>query len=137
LGIATGLTGGIHNIQNVTGSQGNDLIVGNAASQVLSGGTGRNIIIAGASIAHVIGDGGDNILIDGTTIHDQNMVALKDFMVEWLRTLLSFNESVADIGTAGASVPRNNPPSGLKGTGYMLTPGAVHSRRATTSASCS
>jgi streptogramin lyase len=126
LGTATGLSGGIRNIESVNGSIGNDLIVGSAAAQVLAGGTGRNIIIAGASNAHLIGGRGDNILIGGSTDFDQNSVALNDFMTEWLRTDLNFDQRAADINTGGATVPGNKPPSALKGTGFMLNKKTVH-----------
>ena len=85
LGTATGFTGGISNIQNVTGSQGNDLIVGDANANVLVGGAGRNIIIGG---------GGDNILIGGTTLWDANAAALQAIMQEWTNTSVAFDQRV-------------------------------------------
>jgi Ca2+-binding RTX toxin-like protein len=51
LGFATGLGGGISNIQNVTGSDGNDLLVGDGNANVLVGGTGRNVLIGGGADA--------------------------------------------------------------------------------------
>jgi hypothetical protein len=129
LGVATALSGGISNIQDVFGSIGNDLLVGNAAAQVLSGGAGRNIIIAGAGNAHVIGGGGDNLLIGGITDYDQNLAALNDFMTEWLRTDLSFFERAADIFTGGATVPTSKPASVLKGTGFKLNWATVHDNK--------
>jgi hypothetical protein len=128
LGTATGLTGGVSNIQQVHGSIGNDLLVGDGATELLSGGTGRNIIIAGASNAHLLGGGGDNILIGGATNFDQNMDALNDVMTEWLRTDLTFHERVADIRSGGTSVPKNKPPSVLKGTGFILNSRTVHDK---------
>src|SRR5262249_1875986 len=44
---ATGLRGGIANIQNVTGSAGNDVLVGDAQANVLRGGPGRDLLIGG------------------------------------------------------------------------------------------
>jgi hypothetical protein len=128
LGTATGLTRGISNIQMVYGSVGNDLLVGDGATELLSGGTGRNIIISGTSNAHLFGGGGDNILIGGATNFDQNMDALNDFMIEWLRTDLTFQEHADDIRSGGKSVPRNKPPSVLKGTGFMLNTRTVHDK---------
>src|SRR5262249_13139066 len=51
IGMATGLSGGISNIQKVYGSIGNDLLVGDATTQLLFGGTLRNIVISGAGDA--------------------------------------------------------------------------------------
>jgi hypothetical protein len=129
LGVATGLSGGISNIQKVYGSIGNDLLVGDANTQLLSGGTLRNIIISGAGTAQVFGGGDDEILIAGTTDYDQNLTALGDFMTEWLRTDLTFQQRVADIKTGGASVPGNLPPSVLDGTGFELDGKTVHANQ--------
>jgi hypothetical protein len=129
LGVATGLTGGISNIQKVYGSFGNDLLVGDANTQILSGGALRNIIITGASAAEAIGGGDDEILIAGTTDFDKNLAALDDFMTEWERTDLNFYQRAADIATAGAAVPGNLPASVLKGTGFKLNPTTVHANQ--------
>src|SRR5205085_7951860 len=48
LGSATGVAGGVAGIANVTGSVGNDILVGDQNANVLRGGTGRNLIIGGA-----------------------------------------------------------------------------------------
>src|SRR5207244_13210191 len=68
LGQATGVGGGIVNIANVTGGQGNDILVGDASDNILIGGPGRNILIGGggsdtlkASTAGL----GEEILIGG------------------------------------------------------------------------
>ena len=47
-GTASGL-GAIQNIRNVTGSNGNNTLVGDANANVLIGGTGRNILIGGGA----------------------------------------------------------------------------------------
>src|SRR5262249_35873298 len=51
---ASGLTGGIANIQNVVGTAFNDILVG-AGGGTLSGGAGRDILVAGASAATLYG----------------------------------------------------------------------------------
>jgi Ca2+-binding RTX toxin-like protein len=130
LGVATGLNGGVSGIQNVIGSIGNDLLVGDANPNVLVGGTLRNIIIGGGGADHLVGGRGDNILIAGTTDYDQNLAALDDFMIEWLRTDLTFRQRVADIRSAGNAVPKNKPASVLKGTGFRLSRSTVHSDHA-------
>jgi Ca2+-binding RTX toxin-like protein len=117
LGTATGVGGGIAHIQNVIGSQGNDLIVGNADANVLQGGTGRNLIIGGAAADAIYGGGGDNLLIGGTTDYDTNLAALNAVMAEWTRTDLGFDQRVNDIRKGRGS---------LAGTGYHLDSSTVH-----------
>jgi hypothetical protein len=84
LGMATGFAR-ISNIENVTGSIGNDLLVGDANPNTLRGGTGRNLIIGGAGADQLFGGNLDNILIAGYTLYDQQpgLVALHAFMTEW------------------------------------------------------
>ena len=102
----------ISNIQNVTGSQGNDLLVGDANVNALVGGTGRNVLIGGNGAdtldAHVSHD--DNILIGGHTDWDMNLAALQAVMTEWDRTDLNFGDRRSDLlnGTNGqGAVPLN------------------------------
>jgi hypothetical protein len=83
LGFATALAGGVRNIQNVTGSLGNDILVGDANVNALRGGTGRNLIVGGAGADQLFGGGGDNILIGGTTSYGQNLTGLQAIMAEW------------------------------------------------------
>jgi hypothetical protein len=84
LGKATGLAV-ISDIQNVTGSIGNDLLVGDALANVLIGGTGRNILIGGGGLDRLVGGGGDNLLIGGGTVYDQDASALALLLAEWLQ----------------------------------------------------
>jgi hypothetical protein len=81
---------GVFNIQNVTGSIGNDLLVGDTNPNVLTGGTGRNIIIGGGGPDTITGGASDNILIGGTTIWDANLTALQAIIQEWTNTSLTF-----------------------------------------------
>jgi Ca2+-binding RTX toxin-like protein len=87
LGVASlvhqGAAGGVLHIANVTGSVGNDLLVGDANANVLIGGTGRNLLIGGAGADSLTGGGGENILIAGYTSYDQNLAALNAIFAEW------------------------------------------------------
>lgn len=122
LGTATDFAGGISNIQNVTGSQGNDLLVGDANPNVLVGGTGRNIIIGGAGADTITGSvNQDNILIGGTTLWDTNMTDLMLIMHEWLRMDLNFKQRLSDLSSGGTTVPN----SVLLGTGVALNNSTV------------
>jgi hypothetical protein len=85
LGSATGLTGGISNIRNVVGSQGNDILVGNGQANALIGGTGRNILIAGQGGGDtLVGGSSQNILIAGYTDDDLDVGALDAVMAQWI-----------------------------------------------------
>lgn len=103
----------VFNIQNVTGSQGNDMLVGDANANVFIGGTGRNVLIggAGADTLDATLSKGDNILIGGFTDWDKNIAALDAIMAEWTRTDLNvkssfqarYNDLVDGSGTTNPS----------------------------------
>jgi hypothetical protein len=97
LGTATGLTGGIANIQNVIGSPGDD---------TLSAGADRSILIGGDGADQLFGGSGENILIGGTTDYTQpslNAAALDAVLQEWNRTDLGFDDRVSDLLTGSNS----------------------------------
>jgi hypothetical protein len=128
LGTATRIGGGIKNLQNVTGSIGNDMIVGDANANVLIGGTGRNLVIGGGgadSIRTVAANTGDNILIGGTTSYDTNLAALSAIFAEWTRTDLSFADRFSDLfdGTNGAGA---TPLNVVNGQLVLLNGSTVH-----------
>jgi hypothetical protein len=114
-GTANG-TGGVAGIANVTGSQGNDILVGDANPNVLRGGTGRNLIIGGAGADQLFGGGGDNIQIGGTTAYDQDLTALAALMKEFTRTDLNFHQRVDHLmngtGLNGSYVLNTDPSAG-------------------------
>jgi Ca2+-binding RTX toxin-like protein len=93
LGTATGVGGGVSNVENVIGGQGNDIIVGNGQDNVLQGRAGRDILIGrggadqifGGAPSFFFGDG-DDIVVGASTVHDLNPAALEDLMREWGRT---------------------------------------------------
>jgi hypothetical protein len=118
-GTATGLSA-VHNIRNVTGGNGNSLIVGDTNPNVLTGGTGRNVLIGGGGADTLTGGAGENILIGGTTDFDLNAAALQAIADEWDRTDVYLATRVADL-TAGVA-------SG--GAVYALTAATVHADRA-------
>jgi hypothetical protein len=94
-----GAAGGIVNITNVTGSVGNDLLVGDGNANVLIGGTGRNVLIggAGSDTLDASRSSNDNILIGGRTDWDLNRDALDAIMAEWDRTDLGFSDRRSDL----------------------------------------
>jgi hypothetical protein len=118
LGLATAVAKGILNIQNVNGSQGNDLIVGDANANVLRGGTGRNIIIGGGGGDQIFGGGGDNLLIGGSTdyVGASGLTALEAIMNEFEQPY-AFSTRVTNIKKGIGT---------LAGTGYHLNSSNVH-----------
>jgi len=98
---ATDVNGGVHNIQNVTGGSGNNLLVGNAQANVLAGGMGRNILIGGGGSDSLAGGGADSILIGGSTIWDGNTTALQAIFEVWARPDLPFSERVSLLSGNG------------------------------------
>src|SRR5439155_2126523 len=86
LGTATGVAGGVSNIENVTGGPGDDILIGNDEANVLSGGAGRDILIGRGGADVLLGGTGDDILIGCSTDYDLDPAALEDLMAEWGRT---------------------------------------------------
>jgi hypothetical protein len=83
LDTATAVSGGISKFRNVTGSVGNNLLVGDGTGNVLIGGTGRSILIAGAHPGTLVGNSGQDLLVGGTTDYDSSPPALAAIMAEW------------------------------------------------------
>jgi hypothetical protein len=114
-----GAAGGAFHVANVTGSIGNDLLVGDAGANVLIGGTGRNLLIGGAGADALTGGGRDNLLIGGSTSYDQNLAALNALFAEWT-SANSLSVRMGNLSNGG----------GLNVT-YVLNPDAVGGRSAT------
>jgi hypothetical protein len=127
LGMATGFAGSIKNIENVTGGQGNNLLVGDANPNVLIGGTGRNVIIGGGGGDRLDTSAAtsDNILIGGTTDYDTNVAALDAIFAEWTRTDLSFKDRFSDL-TTGTNGQKVTPLNKVNGKLILLTNTTVH-----------
>jgi ELWxxDGT repeat protein len=92
-------TGGIAHIQNVDGSAGDDILVGDAGANVLNGNGGRDLIIGGGGNDTINGGGGEDLIIAGSTSYDRNAAALRALAAFWGRTDLSFLERVVGIAT--------------------------------------
>ena len=95
-GTATGVIGGIANIQNVlaaagyndklVGDAGNNILVGNAGNDLIESLGGRDVMIVGADGDQLRGGSGDQLIINGTTRYDGNVEALDAILAEWQRT---------------------------------------------------
>jgi hypothetical protein len=117
----------ISNVENVTGSIGNDLIVGDAAANTLLGGTGRNVLIGGdgSDILNASASQDDNILIGGHTDYDQNLQALDAIMAEWTRTDLQYTDRASDLKNGTNSV-NATPLNRVNGQLILLNNATVH-----------
>jgi hypothetical protein len=97
LGTATGLKGGIANIQNVIGSPGNDTLIAGAARSILIGSGGNDQLVAGL---------GQDLLIASTTAYTQpvyNAAAFDAILQEWNRIDLGFDDRLSDLLTGSNS----------------------------------
>jgi hypothetical protein len=124
LGYATGFAK-VSGIGDVTGSVGNNLLVGDSHPNILTGGTGRNVLIAGGGgdtlDAHL--SQGDNLLIGGRTDWDTNLAALQAIMNEWDRTDLSpTNSFVTRLSDLTSGTGTTNPLNVVNGQLILLTP---------------
>jgi hypothetical protein len=95
LGTATGLRGGIARIQNVVGSPGDDILVGNGGN-ALFGGAGRDLLIAGAAASQLFGGDDEDLLIGGTTVNDTDRERLDQILAEWT-SAASYETRVANL----------------------------------------
>ena len=95
-GTATGVGGGIANIQDVRGGKGGNILTGDSQGNVLIGGAGADVITGGSGNSILIGDKGKDqitggsggaILIGGYTNYDPsniaNDLALESILAEW------------------------------------------------------
>jgi hypothetical protein len=89
LGTATGVAGGVRNIENVMGGQGDDILIGNDLANVLSGGPGRDILVGRGGADQLLGGSDDDILIGGSTAYDLLPAQWEAIMQEWGRHDLS------------------------------------------------
>jgi hypothetical protein len=110
-GFATGVGGGIANIQNVTGGSSGgagvyNLLVGNGGNVLVGGDGRRNLLIAGATASTLIGGNDDDILIGGTTAYDTEagLVSLQAIMDYWSSTADDYATRVANL-LSGNGVP--------------------------------
>jgi hypothetical protein len=110
-GFATGVGGGIANIQNVAGGTGGgagvyNILVGNGGNILVGGDGRRNLLIAGASASTLLGGNDDDILIGGTTAYDTEagLVSLQAIMDYWSNTTDDYGTRVANV-LSGNGVP--------------------------------
>jgi len=101
LGLATGATGGVSNIENATGGAGNDILVGSAGVNTLNGNAGRDLLIGGLGIDSLVAGDDDDILIGGTTDFDTNLVALDKIKAEWIQPIVPYAGRVSNLSNGG------------------------------------
>jgi hypothetical protein len=101
-GVATGVGGGISNIRNVNGANGNgaqayNLLIGNGGN-TLTGGTGRsNLLVAGGSGSTLLGGDSSDLLIGGSTSYDSDptLTAWQQIAAYWAGTDGNSDDPVA------------------------------------------
>src|SRR5262249_47958331 len=116
-GFATGVGGGIANIQNVTGGTGGgagvyNLLVGNGGN-VLTGGDGRrNLLVAGGRASTPIRGHDDDLLTGGTTASapEAGPVSLQAIMDYWSNTADDYGPRVPTL-LSGNGVPLLDAPA--------------------------
>jgi hypothetical protein len=88
---ATGVLGGVFGVQNVTGGQGNNILVGDGNNNTLKGGNGRDILISGGGTSTLQAGNGEAILIGAHYVNDTSLTALDALLAEWSHTYDSTN----------------------------------------------
>ena len=94
---------GFSGIHNITGGQGNNVIVADGSETTINGNlsagsAGRNLIITGGGSGVVYGSGNGDILIGGATAYDlDHNGELQAIVAEWTRTDLSYADRVAHV----------------------------------------
>jgi hypothetical protein len=120
-GAATGVVGGLANIQNVHAGNGGSTLIGDSQGNILIGGTGNDLIKGGTGRSILIGDAGsdtvgggsgndiligDKTVFDGMTVVDQE--ALMSILAEW-QSADSYAVRFHDIDTGtGGGLNRTN-----------------------------
>jgi hypothetical protein len=122
-GAATGVAGGVSNIQNVHGGNGGNTLTGDSQGNILIGGSGSDRITGGSGASLLIGDagadtlsggsGGDILIGDATsfdTMTPSNEQALMAILAEW-QSADSYATRFFDINTGSGG--------GLNGTAKL------------------
>jgi Ca2+-binding RTX toxin-like protein len=68
----------------LTGGNGDNILVGMEADDILEAGTGRDILIGGLGLDTLNAGTGDDILIAGTTTSDTNLTNLNTLRTQWI-----------------------------------------------------
>jgi hypothetical protein len=120
--VKQGASGGVFHIANVTGSVGNNFLVGDANANVLIGGTGRSVLIGGpgGDTLDASRSMDDNLLIGGRTDWDMNIAALNAIFAEWARTDLGFSDRRSEL-LNGSNGQGQTPLNQVSGQLILLT----------------
>jgi Ca2+-binding RTX toxin-like protein len=112
-GAATDLAA-VRGVHQVTGGQGNnvligddngDILVGGPGNDVLIGGKGRDVLIGGDGQDVLFGGAGEDLLIGGRTAYDLVPAALAAIRSEWSRTDLGYSQRVDHLLHGGGLSP--------------------------------
>ena len=126
-GTATGVAGGITDIQNVTGGEGDNILVGNGNHNVLTVYGGHNLVIAGGGAGVLNGGTGLNLLIGGYTDYDTNDASLQAILQFWEGvTPANYDASVNDLLAGNGVPPLNTNTVHSNGAGNQFTGGSLN-----------
>jgi Ca2+-binding RTX toxin-like protein len=95
-------------IDLIRGGSGSNIIVGGGGLDLLVGGSSRDLLIGGDGSDLIVGNASDDILIAGTTAYDNNPVALKAILAEWLRTDHTYAQRVNNLRDGSGTADRSN-----------------------------
>ena len=120
IGQASGVGGNVGGIENVTGGQGDDILMGDGLANVLKGGGGADIVLGRAGPDELHGDDGrdlligglgadtqfggadDDLLIAGPTTHDGQPTSLRArLLAEWNQTGETYERRMANLRNGG------------------------------------
>ncbi len=86
------------------GMGGNNILLGGTGNDQLQGGNGRDILIGGAGADILTGGAGEDILIGGTTTFDTQYDVLHAFLSAWTDPNLNYDKRVAKLRGPGVTV---------------------------------
>jgi hypothetical protein len=95
VGTATGVKL-ISNVENITGSPYDDILVGSNASNIIHGGAGKDILIGGAGADSLYGGGDEDLLIGGRVTFAKDTARLQKILDVWAGPL-SYTERVKTL----------------------------------------
>ncbi|HSI33052.1 MAG TPA: hypothetical protein VK986_05630 [Tepidisphaeraceae bacterium] len=106
---------------SVDGGANDDVIVGGAGNDTLAGAFGRDILIGGLGADSMDGGEGDDVLIGGYTSFDDKPASLTLIQAEWVTTLRSYTNRIANLNGGGTGGGANQTTYLRPGSGSSKT----------------
>jgi acrosin len=121
LNSATGVGGGVSNVENVIGGSGDDVLTGDGNANVLVGrggndrligNAGRDILIGGNGGDYMDGGDGEDIVVGGASTHENNITNLETDRSDWVANA---NPASAQMAAFLATVSNDGAVDRLRG----------------------